>query len=400
MNLGLKELEQELYNHCKVSGILPTSTKGRRLGYLKLILSLFEESDYYPLSYFSQKVESVAQDINNFLSEYRNNKGRIELTRNGTSAKPYVDLSISLGTITEVNRSYILSKHSKVYRAIEEQIYKEGLGDGLICSRLHVNEPAGQLKLFDTKPNPFRLNLFEQVFFLYHILATDALYFWAIVDIVSQGNLQSERSIRAKFQTQILNELKEQLESKFLSNVEKRNALEIANRIRKWEKPDVYLEHIILPRLNWLLDLDLIDSEQFSKRLIKLTDSGIRLQMALSHFHEEISEKSTVISLILEKSFFQLINYTYNLANSRFSTSKIATLEQCVEDSFKYFRTAAPNSIAASQAIFYSCYSMLLQHKSILEFEEAKDLLVNNQFPAYTLDWYKRENDGSLQRRK
>ena len=32
----------------------------------------------------------------------------------------------------------------------------------------------------------------------------------------------------------------------------------ILNRIRKWEKAEVYLEHLIMPRLNWMLDFGII----------------------------------------------------------------------------------------------------------------------------------------------
>jgi len=404
MNLDLKGttniLEQDLYSYCKVSDILPTNTKQRRLGYLKLILNLFEESDYFPVAYFAQKVESAAQDTDEFLLEYRNTKGRIGRTRNGTSAKPYVELALNLRTVTEVNRSYILSKQSKVYRVISQQISKHGLGQELLYTKLHTNKPVEQLKLFRSLPNPFRLNLFEQVFFLYQILSTDSLYTWGLLDIINQESSSSERAIRGQFQEKILNELKVQLESNLLPNQDKRKAFEISNRIRSWEKPDVYLEHILMPRLNWLLDLDFIDSEQFRSRIVAFSDSGHRLHTTLTHFYQDTLEKSTLTSYILENSFFRLINDAHALGYEEFSISYSESIEVYIEDSFKYFRTAAPNSIAASQAILYCCYKMLLQHQCIVEFQEIKELLLNNQFPRYALDWYKRENDGSLYRRK
>jgi len=230
-------------------------------------------------------------------------------------------------------------------------------------------------------------------------LTSDALYLWTLLDIIGTNTL-TERGIREKFQDCVLDELNIQIGSNCLSSREKRNALTVAKRIRSWEKADIYLEHITLPRLNWLLDLDLLDTECFQQRLIKLTDSGRKLLLTLTRFYQFTSEKSTVINFILEKSYFRIVDFIYDLGCTNLSGSDTDAIEQYILESFLYFKTAAPNSIAASQAIFYSCYKSLLERHCIVEVENMKKLLLGQHFPAYGLDWYKRENDGSLQRRK
>lgn len=399
------EWAKEAPKYCKSSNILATSTKVRRLGYLKMILDMFEDIDHYPVSYFEKMVESSAQDVNDSLQDYRNSKGEIRFTRDGASAKPYVELAVNLNAIVEINHAYMLSKLSKVYKVIQNQIKRDRVGFDLIYSRLHLNENPTQLNLLDdasnfAKINPFRLNLFEQIFFLYSILTKDALYCWVILDILAQNHLLSESNVRQSFQSSVLHELSRQIESSCLSNSEKRNVLVIAQRIRKWEKPQVYLEHIILPRINWFLDLDLLDSSHFQRGFLQLTDSGYKLHNILNDMYRMTAEKSTVMNFILEFFFFQIVNEIYNLKCSRFSDESTPLLIDLVEESFSLFRTAAPNSIAGSQSIFYACYKLMLKNRYIIEFDEMKNILLGRNIQGYSLDWYKRENDGSLQRRK
>ncbi len=368
----------------KVSETLSPNTKARRLGYLSMILELFDESDYYPIYYFSHKVEQQAESINNFLSKYENDKGIINISKKGTgiSAKPYINLAEDLSLITNLNRSYILTKHGKIYRAINTQLKK--------------NEFITQRNL--KKENPFRLNLFEKSFFLHYLLLNDTLYFWSLIEMIYVQEGGWLKDIKKEFQKYILHELNQETESYNLSNVSKKKILHISQRIRKWRKPDKYLPHIIEPHINWFLDLGLLDSQAFYNKCLKFSKSGNRLFEILISFYDIFLEKAIIADFIIENHFFQIINEIYELNYRKYRKESAKQIECYIEESFKYFKTIAPKSISASQAICYVCYKSLLKDNCIIEFSDVKAFLETNT--NFSIIWYEREKDGSLQKRR
>ncbi|GAK59228.1 hypothetical protein U27_06205 [Candidatus Vecturithrix granuli] len=409
----LQNPNNKLWKTLKVSEILPSNTKSRRLGYLKLILDLFEESDYYPLDYFSHKVEQKAKTIRQFLSSYKNDKGVIETSKSGISAKPYIDLTENLALITQINRSYILTKQSKIYRVINTQLKR------------NINEFITQFDVFGQYPllkkdNPFELTVFEKAFFLHQILLKDALYFEALIEMIYLQEGSWIEEIKQEFQQYILNELYRQLNDtdvlEFpgfgdpgkgdklkkllqLPNIDRKKILQIIQRIRKWQ-PDKYLPHVIEPRINWLLDLDLLDSQAFDQKSLKLSNSGQTLFNILISFYDMFLQKSTMIDFIIQNHYFQIINNIYNLNFRSYTQELSGQIGIYLDESFKYFKTIAPNSISAFQAIYYVCYKFLLKDSCIIEFTEVKKFLENRQNLKFSLDWYAKEQDGSLQKRR
>ena len=163
----------------RISKILITNRKARRLGYLSMILKLFEVSNYYPQNYFAHKIEQEAVLINKFLLEYKNNKGVIKKSKTGISAIPYINLSKKLLLVANINKSYILTKQSKVYHIMNSQLKNEEFISSLISY----------------KKNIFELNIFEKAFFLHQILQNDTLYIWSLIDIIHNYETSSIKDI-------------------------------------------------------------------------------------------------------------------------------------------------------------------------------------------------------------
>ena len=362
----------------RISKILITNPKARRLGYLSMILKLFEVSNYYPQNYFAHKIEQEAVLINKFLLEYKNNKGVIKKSKTGISAIPYINLCKKLLLVANINKSYILTKQSKVYHIMNSQLKNEEFISSLISY----------------KKNIFELNIFEKAFFLHQILQNDTLYIWSLIDIIHNYETSSIKDIKNEFREYILRELKQQLNSQKLTNIDKKKILRISERIRNWQEG--YLSHIIEPRINWLLDLDLLNSQSFNKKLLVLSRTGNKLFEILGNFDNLYSEKSLIIDFIIENYYFQIINEIYNLNYKKYNTGE--QIGKYIEESFKCFKTIAPNGIAASQAIYYTCYKSLLKDKYIVEFREIKSFIEKNS--RFILSWYEKENDGTLEKRR
>lgn len=363
-------------------GIVQSNTKTRRLGYLKLIVELFESSNYFPITYLGKRIETDSMLYNDALQEYGNrmgdDKGLIKKTDSGSSAKPYIELLEELNLLTQVNNSYILTKQSKIY--------------------FHLNKSLKQ-KSDIVDSNLFQLNLLDKLFFFRQILVSDPLYIWVIIDIIFIAQQPiGTMSIKKLFVDYIKNEL--DLNQRYSNNnATKRKIMELKTRISSWKKPLTYLEHIVEPRINWLVDLGILELKQESKeKRYYFSNSGLNLINVLFEIFDKTLNKQLILQSVINNHYFYIFNYIFDLNknNCDLDASKI---DDYLLEAFQVFRTDAPNRIAASQGIDYVCFKSFFEDNIIMEFEEVKKHLQkpNNRF---SMDWFKTENDGALYLKK
>lgn len=363
-------------------GIVQSNTKTRRLGYLKLIVELFESSNYFPITYLGKRIETDSMLYNDALYEYGSrmgdDKGLIKKTDSGSSAKPYIELLEELNLLTQVNNSYILTKQSKIYFQLNKLIKQK-------------NDRVDS--------NLFQLNQLDKLFFFRQILVSDPLYLWVILDIIFIVQQPiGTMSIKKLFVDYIKNEL--DLNQQYSNNnATKRKIMELKTRISSWKKPLTYLEHIIEPRINWLVDLGILELKTESKeKQYFFSKSGLNLINVFSEIFEKSLNKQLILRSIIENHYFYIFNYIFDLNknNGDLDASKI---DNYLLEAFRIFKTDAPNRIAASQGIDYVCFKSFFEDNIIMEFEEAKKYLQkpNNRF---SMDWFKTENDGALYLKK
>lgn len=360
--------------------IISTNTKARRLGYLKYIIELFNKSRFYPINYFSKLIEREALKINNELDLHLNDKGLIQLSRSGNSSKPYIELLIGLSLITIINNSYILTKQSKIYFVINNLILESKIS-------IFENIPDLFSRIIVSK---FRLNLFDKLFFLRQILIKDTLYFCSILDIFRIINKETDnKTLKLLFRQYVLNEL--------IRTNNRRDTKVIIDRIKSWKKELVYLEHIIEPRLNWMIDLELITSKisDDGRKLYTLSTYGFKLQKILSSFYERSMVKVIPLENWLDDNYFKLFTQTFVLGKLQANFNESAVL-QYLNDAFIYFKTDAPNRIPVSVAINYICFMYYMKLDKIIEFNQLKYFLLNSKSDIYGIDWFVSENDGSI----
>ena len=363
--------------------ILQTNTKTRRLGYLKIIIRLFDKSNYYPKTYLNKKIESKSAFYENDLFEYGDiigdNKGIIKRTANGTSAKPYVVLLEELNLITLINNSYILTKQSKIYFHFYTQLKNQ--------EKIKPNN------------NLFDLNLLDKIFFLRQILISDSLYLWSILDIlfIAQKPL-STMSIKKLFVDYIQNELERNLKFSINNNT-KRKITELKKRISEWEKPLVYLEHIIEPRINWLVDLDILEIKPLiNKKQYYFSKVGNKFINVLLNVYERNLNKQLILQSFFNRNYLKTFNYIYDLNKTVYDFRKFK-IEHYLLEAFQVFKTSAPNRIAASQGIDYVCFKLFFDDDMILESEDLKKYL-QKENTIFSMDWFNTENDGAIYLKK
>lgn len=146
--------------------VLPSNTKTRRLGYLKIILEMFKIYPKISITHINARFEEFASNYRNFLFCYKNNKGEVIRTKTGNSAKPYIELAEQLGLIHKTVGYYTLGKDGRVYNEIRQH--------------LTFNDQ-----------NPFMLNDFDVVFFIELLLKEDYLYLYTIITLTHKINNSS-----------------------------------------------------------------------------------------------------------------------------------------------------------------------------------------------------------------
>jgi len=266
----------------KEVSIVGTNTKIRRIGYFKLLSEFFKRYTNIPKSVIYKKFESYSTPFEEELNKYDNSKGVIRETKTGISAKPYIDFAKSIGLLTYLNGLYSAGKTFRVYIQLKDALSTEEV---------------------------FRLSFFDKFYFGEIILRKDFLYITNILELLYIFQETDYSRIKACFQPYTLKRLAEikkhrtgyyQLSKKEVTKTIERHkrlkrnvpdpvdiieheltAIDIDNtekiyqRILSWKKPDIYLEHILMPRLNWLFDLGWIYLDK--KLNISLTPAGSRL---------------------------------------------------------------------------------------------------------------------------
>ena len=364
--------------------IINTNTKARRLGYFKLLGRFFEKFTQTPVNSFYKKYESFAASYRNDLKESINTKGIITLNRKGiatgSSAKPYIEIANNLGYINRLNRVATVSKGFKVYVEL--------------------------LNRNDSTENPFTLNLLDKLFFGESILKEDFLYISVLLEIIYIRQNFLFIDLKKIYQNYLLKRLKYFQQEYFYMQDRKiaEGIKRIEARIASWEEPEVYLEHVLMPRLNWLVDLDLIKLEKSSKRevAIAITQEGDVFFECMCDWYDLkfdwILNPDEFIASFLPQTFAKAYNVNEVCAPD-YEQVKAFVLGK-INECFNIFRTMAANRITLSQTISFVKYSALIECGLCLS-QTYVDSIIRNEFKDLFIYKFQGQfNDGYLQKLK
>lgn len=354
--------------------ILPSNTKCRRLGYLKLMLQMLQEHPKSPVISFFNHFEKYVQSYAHLLLSYKNKKGIVAETKTGNSAKPYVELAESLGLIHKTESYYELGKMGKAYLAIKRAM---SISDD----------------------NPFHLSDFERAFFLEQILKKDYLYTYIIMELICKEKFSSYKKLKQTFQKHLLCRISDVLNQDEIVNSSKLLKLKvIERRVKAWDKPMTYLEHILMPRINWLYDLGFV--EYFNANNFSLTHNGLRCFLNLSVWND--LEMKLVVNPInyLNIYYIRIFDYIDICDAKQYTSTMEGTLIEYLNQCFDLFKTIAPNRATFSLAANYCKYMLLWNNRVVLDHEEIVSLL-NRELSIYYIYKYQAQyKDGYIQKRK
>jgi hypothetical protein len=353
--------------------IINSNTKARRLGYIKILAAMLNLKKQISRLKLSRNFEDYSQVFNGQLLAYKNDKGRVKPTKSGISALPYIEISEQFNLIANTHNLSTASKSLKVYNVIKEQ-----------------NESS---------TNIFFMDRFDRVFFIENILRYDFLYIIILMEIIYVDNGLSINLIREVFREKVVDRLlKIEGNLNFAQNSKEKKAIQIIrNRIVEWTKPEVYLEHVLLPRINWLYDLELINLNQANH--ISITQFGSRFFEHLLEwqdvYRQEIGSANEMINMYL----VHIVSDTYNnkYTNSIDSEEIDDKIKSYIFDSFNFFKTIAPNRVTSSQAFFFTKYMLYLKDSVLVGETYIKRIMIEKFSSIFVYKYQTQYRDGYIQ---
>ena len=309
---------------------LNTNTKVRRLGYLKLFFKFIDEKKKIPQNFINKKFEEFTLQFSSQLSDLSNNKGIIQ-DLSGKSAEPYISLLKEMDLITIVNRIVVPTKWLKTYLVLRDNFV-------------------------DETPEVFVLDKLDKIFLMEIILRKDFFYSIVILEFLCVRETCTTHEVINNFQKLLLHRIESLLNQAAYKNEKSVSQLkEIEKRIKAWKKAEVYLEHIIMPRINWYADLDIIT---LSDNIITINENGKRLLSELNSWIDIEAE------YVADSSDFLKKFYPHVYAKSYFGSYGVypeketihRLVDQYIDESFVLFKTLAPNRVTSSQAFTFAKY--------------------------------------------
>ena len=345
---------------------LTSNSKLRRLGYLKVLLSMFEEAEGFAIVNFNKRFENVAVEYEPHLLKHKNTKGIIKNTKNGTSAAPYVELALKLELIIRNAFSYQLGKKGIVYLALKKEL---GIDNN----------------------SPFDFSEWETAFFLELILKDDYWFIYNILEWANNFPDMQYQTLKKSFKQILLNDIIQTeaiLDTKFVDTT---------MRINNWSDKNSYIEHILMPRLNWLYDFDIITLDK--NLSFSLTNYGKVLYRCLCNWNELAQHKIISAEWYVKRFFMKIFNEVYHHNKKVFTFAEEGILDMYLKKSFELFRTMAPNRTTFSLFANFAKTMMYFKHSIVIDENDIKEFYESNLNTKYIFKYQEQYKDGYLQKK-
>lgn len=347
--------------------IIGTSTKVRRLGYLKNFVTLFHGTQRMPKVGFEKRLREKLCIYNEELQNHKNTKGIIQKTQFNASVRPYLDLATSLGILIPNTMGVELGKFGMLYQ-----------------------------KLLDENNAGMNLSMLDKSIFLETILKNDYFYTYIILEYAFVSKSVNYHNLRNIFKQRIIDYLDGILQDDCVVDGKELNLVRmLRKRVLEWSKPEVYLEHILMPRLNWLYDLDLI--ELHNDLSFSLTSAGERLLFHLVAWMGVCMGSSIAISRMLEKYYMRMFDNVYDINLSGYLPIANDILSQLLNDSLKLFRTLASNRVTYSIFVGYAKRRLMFDYKMCVDENEIKEYFLLAHPEQYVFNYQEYYQDGYIQ---
>lgn len=286
-------------------------------------------------------------------SFYNDSKGKITNDGKKTAAlRYYFSLSESLGLTKGFNNVFINTNTSYIL--------------------LHFL--SNQKKDYSTP-----ISFIEKIFYLFQLLTIDADGILLCIDELKDSQYKNQSQLQKDFK----NALNERLLIKSdLASLHHKST--ILNKFRAvnyvWKKPEVYAEHIIAPRYEWLYTLGLVNiSRESNYTLYSISEKGVDFynylpKVGLEHSLIDISDKW------IFENVFSLFDLLYlNQNGKKFSllirTEQINCLGESMEKAIKYVKSSLSYRLPLYNTYLFVSMDLLINQQVVINFKDIYDSL-------------------------
>ena len=282
--------------------------------------------------------------------EYKNQKGKITENNKKTSALPhYFELSKSIGLISNINQIYSITRLSHI-----------------------------MIHFMDNESNNLKLTLFEKIFYLFLLIKNDADGFLFLLDSLNKTEY-NQKDLKENFQSKFNERL--QFKNDSAENIT-RNLISEKFRVINfiWKKPEVYAEHFLIPRCEWLNSLGLININHINNKTIySLSSIGIEFYKIIPFINIE-SQIKDINEDFITNIFFTIINKIYfQNSNENFDKlshdKKINLLGEAIDKSLTIIKSSSSFRIPMFDAMLYISIDFILNKNIVINFKDIFDLL-------------------------
>lgn len=316
-----------------------TNTRARRLAYLTAILTIVDRRSLTTL-HLEEALTRWSVKHSQWLLDYWVHTGGIQATAGSTATKRYLELATNLGLVVPVSAQVRTSRF------------------GLVLYEL-MKEARGQT-------SPFHLSAAEKAYYMYMLLRADADLLIAVIDLAQQKPGCTLSEIQDGFQESLRLRLSQkaaavQQESLMLTLKDREE------RVGAWRKPERYSEHLVAPRLNWLLDLGLLEEGPFRRHEISFTKRAAGFIAALPSLGS--SKMHDVTQEWLETYLWECIGPVAHDRGELAAWSDLSQKDRTsavrspLEAAFKVFRRTPIPRVSLAPTLVYVCILLLTKNR-------------------------------------
>jgi hypothetical protein len=220
--------------------------------------------------------------------------------------------------------------------------------------------------------NAYSLSISEKSFFFIILLESDYDIILLILQILNTYPNQKLDSYLNHFQSFYLKRLEKKLEN--AKNLDVAVVLETQKRVSSWRSPKRYSEELVPPRLNWLIDLDLITLNNENGAYNLTIDGNYLLKMIKEsevelncYIYNENFWSSRSISII---SLLYFKESVLRLWEDLTENEKESSSHEALSIAAKYFCVFGIPRMPAKSTILLICLYLLNKHSISANFKE------------------------------
>ena len=319
-----------------------TNTKTRRLAYFTAILLALRQNSLSE-QVLLNRVIAWSQDHQADLYSYYAPTGEITSTRRNSASIHYLEVAAKAKLLVPLAGMYRITRIGSVLTAL--------------------------MRTYQLNPNPFFLTSVEKLFYVYCLLKTDADLLLTIIDNLLERREMSLAILQQTFKESFL----KRLDNKLLSTQDAALREQLRDRKIKvqeeWKKPERYAEHIIPPRLNWLLDLGFLEAVPFRQHHFEFIDGGRQFLSSLPRFGEFCF--CDVTDQWLDLDYWKAVARTLVEIGSPVDWTGVdketqySLMRTILAEAFHVFRYSFVPKISLTQIMLYLSIRVLLDHRIV-----------------------------------